>query len=220
MELFHASVTEKKKFWGKANLHHGKEKAGRSDGGPVGLMPSWKGRWGPRAVPYCIAKGGCLYMTTELSSQHASFCPRSKKCHHRCFKTVTSLSKDVARDLFHTAYIKCNPTNTPTVYPALVITRLRNKLGTTEISIITTISHEGHVELKHKAICLKSLSSLVAEPGQEDGVSCGSIHQVVLRHNSKSLCIQPVYPRFTFAAEKVCRSGLLLSLQIKHCHHL
>lgn len=85
-------------------------------------------------------------------------------------------SKDVARHLFNSAYIKCNTTNSPSAYPALVIARLQSKLGTMEISIITTILHEGLMELKHKAISLKSLSSPAAERGQEDGVSCGSIH--------------------------------------------
>lgn len=45
-----------------------------------------------------------------------------------------------------------------------------------EVSIIMTILEEGPMELKHTAICIKSLSSPAAEPRQEDGVSCGSIH--------------------------------------------
>lgn len=76
MELFQASVTEKKRSGRKQICIPGRRRAGRSDGGTCGrLMPSWKGRWGPRAVLYRIAKGGRLYVTTELSSQQASFYP-------------------------------------------------------------------------------------------------------------------------------------------------
>lgn len=64
---------------------------------------------------------------------------------------------------------------TPSAHPASVIVWLQSKLGTTEISIITTALHEGPMELQHKAICLKSPRSPAAEPGK-DGVSCGSIH--------------------------------------------
>lgn len=130
-------------------------------------------------------------------------------------------SKEVARDLFNSAYVKCNTTNTPSAYPALVIARLQSKLGTMEISIITTILHEGPMELKHKAISLKSLSSPAAEPGQEDGVSCGYPLDCAASQRSKSQLIQPVYPCFTFAAEKIvqvayfclCRSIIAITFE-------
>lgn len=125
MELFHASVTEKKRSVRNQIGITGRRKAGRSDGGPVEADALLEGQVGSRAVPYHIAKGGCLYVTTELSSQYASFYLRSKECHHKHFKTVTCPVKDVARGLFYSAYIKCNTTNTPNAHLALVITRLR-----------------------------------------------------------------------------------------------
>lgn len=75
------------------------------------LMPSWKVKLARRAVFCCITKGAFLHMAKKLSFWHASFYPRSKERHHRCFKKVTSLSKDVVRDLFNSVYIKGNMTN-------------------------------------------------------------------------------------------------------------
>lgn len=174
MELFHVLSQRKKDLW-ESKLTS-REAEGLADlmGTCRRLTPSWKRRW----VPSWIAKDGCLYVTTELSSQHASFYPGSKECHQRCFRKVNSLSKDVVRDLFNSVCVKCNRTNTPSVTatPSPFITRLQSKLGKTEINIITTISYESHKELKHKAICLKSLNNPAAEPGQEAGVSCGSLH--------------------------------------------
>lgn len=135
------------------------------------LVPLWKGRRGLKAMPCC--KGWMLYVTNELSSLNTISYPRIEGHRHRCSKNKTSLSKDVARNLFNSACKKCNTPITPSAYPAL--SSFGSRLGIVEKSIKITSLCEGPMELKHKTICLKSPSSPAAGPGR-GGVSCSSFY--------------------------------------------
>lgn len=152
---------------------------------------------------------GCLCMTTEPRTQYARFY-LNDECHHRHFKTATSLSKDVAKDLFHSVYIKSSTNNIPSMCPSLAITRLQRKLGTRERSIIATILHESPMELKHKGICLKSSCRPMAESGQR--MESPVTYPLGVFQHLQSLCIQSIYLCFTFPTEKGHKSVSLLSL--------